>query len=182
MKKITKILTLGILFLFAMTLSLSAQKCKYNYNKKDPFTGVETKGIEVDLDGSLFITPIGTIFKSKMGFNKIGETYFVNIELVYSGNIRESIKKNDTFAIKLSNGEIVTIYSQDESLPALVASVGNIFTSYVAKYDIDAASIKKIAESVPTFIRINLDSRIYDKELDSKTKKNFTNAAKCILQ
>jgi len=176
MKKII-ILSLGILFLFAGAGQLSAQKCKFDIDKKDPFTGVATKGILLGIKSNSWSTGI------EIGFNKTGDAYFVNIKLTYTGTMRESIPKNAPFMIKLSNGETITIYSQTEYLPELVGSLGSVFAVYVAQYDIDANSIQKIAELIPTFFRINLDNnKAYDLEIDSKDKKKITNAAICILQ
>jgi len=182
MKKITKILTLGILFLFATTLSLSAQKCKYDYNKKDPITGETTKRIGLNIESKLMVIGTGIIYRANIGFNKTGETFSVDVELCYTGNLRESILKSDPFILKLSNGETVTIYPQSDFLPAAMANQNGVYTQYKAKYDIDAASVQKIAESAPIFLRLNLESRVYDRELDNKDKQKFMNAARCILQ
>jgi hypothetical protein len=181
MKKTTQILSLGILFLFVMSLSLSAQKCKYDYNKPDPITGEAAKGIGLNVESKMMVMGTGTIYRSNIGFNKIGETYYVNVELFYTGNLRENILTSNPLIIKLSNGETVTIYPQSDFLPSASANQYGVYTQYKAKYDIDAASLQKIAESAPTFFRLNLESRTYDRTLDSKDQKKFTNAARCIL-
>lgn len=180
MKQNTKILTLGVLLLFATTLSLSAQKCKYDYNKKDPITDEVIKGIGFNIETKREL--VGELYKSKIGFNKVGERYYVNVELMYTGNLRESIKKNDPCIIKLSNGEAVTIYPQSDFLPSASTNGYGVYTQYKAKYDIDAASLQKISEFTPIFFRLSIESKTYDKELDSKDKQKFTNAARCILQ
>jgi len=182
MKKFTQILGLGILFLFVTTLSLSAQKCKYDYNKADPITGEATKGIGMNIESKAFVMTSGTVYRCNMGFNKIGDTYYMNVEISYTGNLREYILKDNPLIIKLSNGETITIYPQTDFLPMATANQNAVFTQYKAKYDIDAASIQKIAESDPTFLRLSMESRTYDRSLDSKDKKKFTNAARCILQ
>ena len=153
--------------------------CKYDYDKKDPLTGKVTKGISFKIQEKVVL---GQPFRCKIGFNRIGETFYLDMELYYVGNIREIIQKNDIFTFKLSNGEVITINSQSDFLPVAQAAPNGVYTMYNAKYDIDAVSLRKIVEFSPTFFRINLESRVYDKELDSKTKNNFTNAAKCILQ
>jgi len=170
MKKTTQILSLGILFLFA-TLSLSAQKCKFDYNKKDPITGEASKGNTAAIARYW-----------KLGFNRTGDNYHVGMYLAYIGNLRERIQKGDPIMLKLSNGEIVTINAQDEFLPTQQATTTAIYSQYLGKYDIDTITLQKIAENPPTFIRMNIESKVYEKEINSKTGKQIAQAARCILQ
>jgi len=169
MKKTTQILGLGILFLFATTLSLSAQKCKYDYNKKDPITDEVTKKITFK-----------PVYYIQMSFNKIGETYFSEMLLAYTGNIRDIIQKGDPIVFKLSNGEVVTINSQDEFVPSVQVTQTGFISRYKATYDIDAATLQKIAENPPTFFRMNIGSKVEEKEI--KNGKKISEAARCILQ
>jgi len=179
MKKITQILGLGILFLFATTLSLSAQKCKFDYNKKDPITGEATKGNTVTISKIVFVATNN--YNWKLGFHRAGDSYHVGVSLEGYGNFRERIQKGDPITFVLSNGEIVTINSQDEFLPtARAAQV--VVTEYKGKYDIDVAALQKIAENPPTFIRMNVESKVYEKEINSATGKQIAQAARCILQ
>ena len=180
MKPITKILTLGILFLFMCTLQLSAQKCKFDYNKKDPITGEATKGNTFTIStnsGGFTATPI-----CKMGFNRSGDDYYLGMVIYFYGNFRENIRKGDPIIFKLSNGEVITITSQDEVVPAAQATASGIITMYQGKYDIDAATIQKMAENPPTFVRMSRESKVFEKEINSKTGKQISQAAACILQ
>jgi hypothetical protein len=171
MKRITQILGLGILFLFATILSLSAQKCKYDYNRADPITGEASKG------NTFAIHPAW-----KMGFNKAGNTYYTGMFLRASGNLREIIQKGDPISLKLSNGDVVTIVAQDEFLPAAQATQYGIITVYNGKYSIDTATLQQIAENPPTYVRMNIESKVYEKEISAKAGKSISDAAKCILQ
>jgi len=178
MKQITKILILGILFLFISSLHLSAQKCKYVYNTIDPITS------EVKKKNKVFINnyqgsakPLGEI-----GFEKINEVYFLTSRNVIYGQLtKEVLPKNEPLTIKLSNGEIITVYSQDECIP-VEQITSSIETSYSRKYNIDAATLRKIADNPPTYIRANLGSRIYEREISSGIGKKIAGAAACILQ
>jgi hypothetical protein len=171
MKQFSKILTLGFIFLFICTLQLSAQKCKFNYNRTDPITGESAKG-------NTFSIHIAW----KMGFNKLGDTYHLGMYIRLSGNIREFIRKGDPLVFKLSNGEVVTLNSLDEFLPAAQATESGIVTVYQGKYDIDVATLQKIAANPPTYVRMNIESKVYEKEISSKDGKKITQAATCILQ
>jgi hypothetical protein len=178
MKQISKILTLGILFLFVCTLQLTAQKCKFEINRTDPITGEATKG------NSFWISKGGQGFTVappvKMGFNRAGDSFFVGMFIRYHGNMREVIQKGDPIAFKLSNGEVVTIRSQDDFLPTAHAAQV-VVSTYQAIYDIDAATLQKIADNPPTYIRISIGNKVYEKELPAKTGKQIADAARCIL-
>jgi glycine/serine hydroxymethyltransferase len=179
MKQISKILTLGILFLFVCTLQLSAQKCKFDINKTDPISG------EVVKENSLVVVKMwgSSVPGFNIGFNRTGESYYTHIHMIYGGqNLRAIINKGDIITIKLSNGEILTVYSQEEVLPNAITFVNGVNTEYKAKYDIDAASLQKIADNPPTFIRINIGNVVYDKEIDVKNGNKIADAARCILQ
>jgi hypothetical protein len=70
---------------------VSAQKCKYDYNKTDPFTGEATKG---NIVGINFF--FGQMIE-KMEFNKVGETYFLSMNIgsiVYEKEFSGKIGKN----------------------------------------------------------------------------------------
>ena len=179
MKKTTKILTLGILFLFTFTLQLSAQKCKFDYNKTDPITGEATKGTLLKVDTKVWNG--SNPFHRSIGISRIGDAFWLEIEIIIAGNMREIILKDDPFIIKLSNGETITILSYSEVLPIQQATAF-VYTSYTAKYKIDAVSLQKIAENPPTFYRINIDEKTYDKELVGKIQNKISQAAACILQ
>lgn len=177
MKKTTKILGLGILFLFVTTMSLSAQKCKYDYNRTDPITGEATKGNTCTIQVYGMGFPIWQI-----GLNKAGDSYYLGNLYRVVGNVREIVQKGDQIMIKLSNGEIVTLVAQDEFLPVAKTSGGGVYTEYLAKYSIDATTLQKIADNQPTYIRMTISSKVYEKEISTKDGKSFAKHAACILQ
>ena len=175
MNRITKVLTLGILFLFAFSMQISAQKCKYDYEKKDPITGEATKGSVQTIQPGRFV-PLWQI-----GIHKIGDAYFVSNLYRCLGVAQDILKKGDQIIFKLSNGEIVALIAQDECLP-IAKTPGEILTEYLSKYNIDAAILQKIANNPPTYVRLNIERKVYEKEIPAKDGKKVAQAAACILQ
>ena len=158
---------------------LSAQKCKFDYNKKDPITGEMTKSITIRLSKILVIHP----YHSGMRFSRVGDTYYLELCIHLAGNQRDIISKGGApLTFSLPNGETITIYSQAETLPIQQASEAGISTIYIIKYDIDAVSLQKMAENPPTFYRLYINNSAYDKELPEKVQKKISQAATCILQ
>jgi len=175
MKKGTKILSLGILFLFVCTLSLSAQKCKFS-TQKDKVTGKIKKW------NSIKFLPKGTINGSQISFIKTDTTYHFEMFIISKGNFREPIQKGDPIVIKLSNEEEITLTSIDEFKPTSQILDGLVTYRYKGLYEIDAVLLKKIAEFQPTIISIFIGDKVYTDELSSKTGLKFSEGAACILQ
>jgi hypothetical protein len=117
-----------------------------------------------------------------MGFNRKGDNYHLGMVISYRLSTREFIQKGDPIIFKLSNGEVVTVYSLDEYSPVAQANQGVIFSMYNGRYGIDAATIQKLAESPPTFVRMNIGSMVFEKEIAAKNGKEISQAAACILQ
>jgi len=180
MKLVLKILSLGIIFLFLCTVQLSAQKCKFKYEKKDPITGEVTKGTKFVVEAQWMIT--SKPFHRFIGISRIGDTYFIEIEIMVAGNAREFISIGDPFVVKLANDETITAYSQAEFRPTQQANQNLIYSTYIAKYEIDELSLQKMAKSPPTFYRLNIEAKTYDKNLSGPVQKQLSQAAKCILQ
>ena len=171
MKQTTKILTLGILFLFAFSMQLSAQKCKYDYDKKDPITGEITKGNKFTISAPNW----------RMSFDRSGDTYFSELKLFCKGNAREIIRKGDVITFKLANNEIVTITAIDDFLPVANANETGVWSQYDGKYSIDPIVLQKIAENPPIFVRMSIESKVYSEEVSAKNGKKIQEAARCIL-
>jgi len=186
MKHITKILGLGILFLFFATMQISAQKCKFDYEKNDPFTGEITKGISLEVKEKTSmpsVTHAGKPFRYNFIVNRLGDNFFIDADIYFGGNVRELIRKGEPFILKLSNGETISLTAQDDVVPIAIGQPsGGFWTQYKAKYSIDAVTLQKLSTFTPTLFRFSLEGKNYDREVDSKEQKKFTQATTCILQ
>ena len=172
MLSIQKIVSLVIILVFAMNFNLSAQKCKYDYEKKDPITNELTKGNSF---------PVKTYWK--IGLNKLGNQYWVGMYILYNTEIKDIITPENTMILKLQNGEIITVNASENFPPSYrvnVNSVAPITTAYQAKFTISEEDLKRLSESPLVFIRMGVGSRTQDSEIKNGSK--FQNNAKCILQ
>jgi hypothetical protein len=185
MRQITKILGLGIVFLFLNSMQLSAQKCKFDYEKNDPFTGEVTKGISLEIREKASmpsVTHSGKPFRYNFIVNRLGDKYFIDVDIYFGGNVRELIRKGEPFIFKLSNGETISLTAQEDVVPIAIGQPsGGIWTQYKAKYSIDAETLQRLSTFSPTHFRFSLEGKNYDRELASKEQKKFTQAAACIL-
>jgi hypothetical protein len=172
MKKNIAILSLGILFLFAGAGQLSAQKCKYDFEKKDPITNEMTKG-----------NTFGIKMWWRLGLNKFGDRYFVGMAITIAGNVRDIITPENTISFKLSNGEIIVLNAKEEYLPIAQATVNGVITVYQAQYDISKEDLQKLAASPLSYVKVNVGSaRSWDSEFKEKKGAEFQQKANCIMQ
>jgi hypothetical protein len=170
MQKLVKIIGLGAV-LAVVGLTAQAQKCKFDYQKKDPLSGEATKG-----------NTFGVKMWWKLGLNKVGNTYFIGMWININGNVRDIITPENTIIFKLANGEIITLKASDNFLPTAQATQTGVATSYRAKYDISEEDLRKIMASPLIYVKMEVGARIYDSEFNTKKGTEFQSKAKCILQ
>jgi len=179
-RKMTRIKVLGFLLLFFLiTEQTYSQKCYYDYIEKDQITGEMIKGNTIGF--GCFIG-CGWI----IGLNKHGNRYFVDMHIKLSGSVRDVITPKNSIIFKLENGEIITIYANEEYVPSssLTPNWGwgqDIVSWFNARYYISEEDIQKIASSRLTYIRASVGTDTYDESLSKRKGKVFQKNAKCIL-
>ena len=170
MKNVIKIFGLAMLFMF-IAPQVYSQKCKFDYEKKDPLTGEATKG---------------NTFKAhpnwRLELNKVGDKYHVGMFMRVSGNTREIITPESTIIFKLENGEIITVNADNEYVPIAEVYESGVISQMRAKFTISEEDLQKIAESPLAYVKMTIGARTYDSEFKTKKGAEFQNNAKCILQ
>lgn len=170
MRNVIKIFGFAMLFFF-IAPQVYSQKCKFDYNKKDPLTGEATKG------NTFKVHP-----NWHLGLNKIGDKYLVDMFMRVAGNTREIITPENTIIFKLENGEIITINADNEYVPIAEVYADGVVSQIRAKFTISEENLQKIAASPLTYVKMTIGARTYDFEFKTKKGAEFQNNAKCILQ
>ena len=184
MKTLTKILGIGVLLFVIGIGQLSAQKCKFDYEKKDQITNEQSKGLTFVISaGSMFYT-IERPMQWKLELHRVGNTYSISMFATLGGNVRSIVTPENTMIFKLANGEIITIHAKDNYPPDahINPNSNNIISIYNTKYDISAEDMQKIAASTLVYIRVGIGGNNYDYDFNAKKGAEFQNKAKCILQ
>ncbi len=171
--KIVKItLILGLIIFFTTAY---AQKCKYDYEKNDEFTGAKSKGNTTKLSNAWLI-----------GLNKVDDTYNLGVFIRLDGEKNLYLEQGDSIMFKFSNGNFVTFYAKVRSAPesqvitSLTAAA--IITTYRAVYDIPVDKMNLLKNNAVTHIRMNIGNLVYQEELKEKTTKIFQQNADCIMK
>jgi hypothetical protein len=174
MTKTVKLLGISLLFMLAASISYG-QKCKYDYEKNDAFTGEHSKGNSFKINRFWYL-----------GLNKLGDNYHVGLHIQLNGTKNLYLEKGDSLMFKMANGESVILYSRDRYAPqeqayATTSSVG-ITSTYRAIYDISIEDLYLLKTSLITHVRLNISSLGYQTEIKEKEAKKFQQNADCIMQ
>ena len=169
MKNFTKILSLGVLLLFACSMQLSAQKC---ISEKDPITGEST--IKAD-QISIFDFQKGVGFT----FNKVSEEYYIDVIIGTSGYSGDVLTPDDELIIKLANGKTITFKTKENVNPTLQAFG---WSNYTYKVSVSKEEMQNMANSNLIFIRFSISNKKFDLTPSDKDGKKVVKAATCILK
>jgi len=170
MKRIVQIIALC--FILSLTWSLGfSQKCKFDFDKKDPITGESEKQISFNPSGSMSIH-----------IRKTGAIYHLNISIIFDGVKDEYLNKGDSITFKLESGKLINVYAMDKYPPTSDVSVDQIYTYYRPVYTITEEQLKQISDSPVVFLRIVVGSVKKDFEINDKDRLKFQSIVKCILQ
>lgn len=173
MKK--KVVLLSVLCIALLSCGF-AQKCKYDYNKVDEFSGTSSKGITVKFTRWFYI-----------GMNKNGATFDSGASIILNGEYNQFVEKGDSLMLKLASGEVISLYSMDRYAPInQVVSAANGTPYVVSRYDVKYAMTEELLEllqsATVTHVRMIAGGYVHDEEVSEKEAEKIRSAASCILQ
>ena len=178
-------LRLIVLISLAGLISLQAEaqkKCKYDFEKEDPFTGEVSRGISTPVYPE---SPASNEFWY-VGLNRTDDEFSVIIKLQLDGKRDEIVNAGDSVMFRTKSGSVVVSHTKEIYNPVYLE--GKIWersvpsTLYVAQYCITAEQVELLSKSPLTHIRMNISGEMFEAELKDKHGKAFHSAAACILQ
>ncbi|MDR1458695.1 MAG: hypothetical protein LBI60_00545 [Bacteroidales bacterium] len=182
MKTISRFLGIFIVTMLIGTLAYG-QKCKYDIDKKDPFTGQTTKSIQVRHHNAF------NVFEYwELNFNKVDNDYNITLTIIVMDF--KPVVKGDPVMIsivnpKTSSDGIMTLYAENDVVPTrhLVGSsaAASEVGQYITKYPVTKEELELLANGTPGVIRITLTTT-YDREISSDEAKKIQKAINCLLQ
>jgi len=182
MQKLLKVIGLSAV-LAVVGLTTQAQKCKFDYEKKDPLTGKVTKKSTFTIVATVMFYTIERPLKWKLDVNKVGDKYFIGMFIGLTGSVKNPITPETAIFLKLSNGELITLYANDTYYSTTdVKQDGGVVSTYDAKFDISEEDMRKLAASPLIYVKVGIGARDYDSEFNVKKGTEFQNISKCILQ
>jgi hypothetical protein len=160
------------LFLISI-LNVSAQKCKYDVDKKDPFSGESVKTINT------------TLIRNGLNWtsSKTGNNYSVELSILFNASSYEIMGIDDTVLVKLKNGDTFTLRPMKEVAPIKKVFDGRVVSVYVQQFQVEKTVFEKLSKSPIQIVRVQLD-KAYDLDFTDKKEKNckeLMEASACML-
>ncbi|CAN5390655.1 hypothetical protein BH10BAC4_BH10BAC4_22560 [soil metagenome] len=184
------------------------QKCKFTIDKKDEFTGQDTKSIVNRIDNQYFTWTSSWI----------GGKYFIELMFVHGGEVHEAITRNDTVQIKLQNEKILYLIPVNDIQPVTrniistsssttgsyssshsstrstsyrspstrTSTATSQLTYYTPVFEVGREVFEDLSNSMITRLRINITGK--PEDIDFLKRKHYVKGcerimeeAKCIL-
>ncbi len=170
-----KQITLALLLAIIPAVSF-AQNCKFDEDKKDPFTGGRLRTIAHK------IGPPSWNWNFSLEQN--GGKYFISMRMLRAGKMEDMYPQGRKIMIKLENNKILELTADKDFPPAYaVNSVdGTIWTNYIPKFEVDKAFITDLSSSPITDVKVTLGSQdIMVPKINGKQTDRIKESAACLL-
>jgi hypothetical protein len=155
-----KIIAFCILIAFSST-TLFAQKCKYDVERKDPFTGKTTQGFGCQLQKTW-----------RIGLSKTDTVYSIDLLITFPGDVRVGISKGDTLMIALDNDKPLVLLATVDVAPTSDV-VSNGYSAAVLSYcnpfyGVTKDDIVRLSENKVTAVKVYLGNSSYAIDIPEK--------------
>jgi hypothetical protein len=170
-----KLLPLLFVILLLGNQKIQAQKCKFDYEKKDPFTNKLTLGITSTLEKSW-----------KIGFNRADNNYSIGLLINFPGVKENVLNKGDTLMIALENGDPIILFASDIALPSSdvmgSGASSQILTFYRAGYIVNIEQMRQLSLNKIIAVRVYIGTIWYTVEISEKNAQKIIKSVICILK
>jgi hypothetical protein len=150
-------------------------KCIYQVNKADEFTGKVTK------------TTSATLSKSwKIFFSKADTVCGISLYILMAGEINTAINQGDSLFIKLKNNEFIKLAAAGSVPPrTYVAGSGayaSVVSDFAPMYTCTKEDLDKISLNPVTVVRVFIGQQFMEVTIKEKDGVKISKAAGCVLE
>ena len=178
MKKRFFALTILTLLFLSVNKIYAQENCKYNVDKKDPFTEKPIHAIITPIKVSIFPN-----FNWQLFLYKTGDDYHIETSLAFSGALNDFLEKGDSIMFKLEDGKIITCYARERMTPKPIGTPDRPLTAYQnVFYPITKDEFSLFTTSLVTFAQMNIGTRAIQEKVNDKNAKKILNAALCVMK
>ena len=174
------------LFIFCLiysTVSLFTQvvnaqeNCKYNVDKKDPFTDKPVHAIITPIKVSIFPT-----YNWQLFLYKDGDSYHIETSVAFVGNVSDVMEKGDSIQFKFESGKILSLHARDRINPLISGSDLKTTAYQNVYFEISNDDFGLFSTSPVAYVQMNTGSRKYQEKVNEKNAKKIINAALCVMK
>jgi len=180
--KLKNILLLVLPFLFT-TLSFG-QKCKYDIDETDHFTGVSRKGNTINIFGTT--SSGGKKFSSlnywEFTVLKTKKEYTVELTFQVNGVMEDEIQIGDSLFLAFTDASPVSFVVTTSSSPVAEIYLNEAATRYSITTACTEATLQKMTQNTPRALRIKIGNRYWTKSFGKPIQKKFAKVIPCMLE
>lgn len=171
-KEITMIRILVMLMLcLPFTMDVSAQKCKYSLDKNDPMTDERVRRAENKLKNFFIVS-----------YYRKGDTIRVELNVRFVGERNFKVPAGEKMDLKLTGGEMLTLYNSQEASPVSYVSSSQVLTNYGISYYCSKEQMQQLAKAGFKAASAKVGDETLTMEVKEKEIEKTGQRASCILQ
>jgi hypothetical protein len=165
-------LFIGVVLSACIMLSntMEAQKCKYDFDEKDPMSDVRIRRIEVKLK-SYFI----------VSYYRSGDDFRVELNVRFVGERNFAVKVGNELQLKLSNGEILSFKAAQDATPLSYVGGTQVMTNYAITHYCSREQMEALAEHGFSVARSQIGDETITMEVKEKKVDDNAEDAACML-
>ena len=151
-----------------------AQKCKFDVDKKDDFSGDHVRNVRIRL---------GTFFYSWwMLLEQKGQHYYITVQSAATGKVDDIIPKGSTIYFKLESGKVLEMNTTEECVPAHNVQSNTIVSTWLPKGEVNKDFMKQLSESPLDKIRMKVGGKDFDSpDASGKSGRKCMESAQCMI-
>lgn len=171
---------LPLLILSTSTMTATAQKCKYDVDKTDPFSKEQVRSTTLKIGPQTIDSRKNREVGWTMTFEQKGGNHYIAFKVILLGKRDEVMQQGQKAYLRLANDKIVILTAAAEVLPSYMTGI-TVYTHYDLRFQTDAAAMAALSEAPATDFKLETASREISAELGKKGAQIMETAA-CFRQ
>lgn len=161
---------LVVVFISIFSFQMHSQKCRYDFDKKDPMTEERVRRKRFTLKSFLVLN-----------LYRRGNDFRVEAEVALAGEQNYSVEKGEEILLKLADGELLSLKAADTANPVSYVQGYQVATNYAISYNITEDEMIKISKQGIAVVRLNLAEQEITVESSKREIRKTKEGAICIL-
>lgn len=178
MKSIKTLLLMAIIAAFSTNVNAQKDKCKFDVEKKDAFSGVEYKSVKIDV----MATHDKANHRYTMEFIKNDTVITLTITRNFPGRLVDVIPAGHEFLFKQAGGAIIHLQISDDVTPGLNSAGTSVSSVYKIPIKLSKDDLKKLSGKPITNLKFEVGKLDVQGELSGDEADKITQVCKCLLK
>ncbi len=178
MKTLKMFLFLTMAITFSTQVYSQKDKCKFDVEKKDAFSGVEYKSVKIEV----MATHEKANNRYTWEFVKNDSVFTLTISRNFPSRLTDKLPQGEEILFKLAGGSIIHLLIAEETTPGLNSTGTGVSTSYKIPIKISKDDLKKLSEKAITNLKFAVGKLDVQGELAKEEAEKIMQVCKCLLK